>query len=279
MADLPINPNLSLPLTFNFTQSNLQDFKDCARRFYLKYIANQHWPSLLNSSQEDFEKAMKQGERFHRLAQRHQLGIPLNTLTPSVADDLEITSWLNKYQHILQKLGQFDQVWPEVSLSSKLGHSSILAKFDLIGLQSDHILAIDWKTGPLPTNQRLTQRMQTIVYLYILYHQAQSLTPHKINHYSLVYASVDKGSISRFDATLQTITQATQALQATLADIQQATQKSQFDKVSDAHFCRFCYYRGLCERELTSPITLEEFKSEDYSLPDLEEINQYTVEF
>ena len=28
----------SLPLIFQFTQSNLQDYVDCARRFELKYV-------------------------------------------------------------------------------------------------------------------------------------------------------------------------------------------------------------------------------------------------
>jgi hypothetical protein len=37
---------MTLPYSFHFTQSSLQDYLDCPRRFQLRYVLDQPWPAV-----------------------------------------------------------------------------------------------------------------------------------------------------------------------------------------------------------------------------------------
>ena len=45
MPDRP-DSGASLPEGFRFSQSSLQDYVDCRRRFQLRYLQNLAWPAL-----------------------------------------------------------------------------------------------------------------------------------------------------------------------------------------------------------------------------------------
>ncbi len=47
---------MSLPETFDFTQSNLQDYIDCPYRFNLRYIRHAKWPALIVDDALEFEQ-------------------------------------------------------------------------------------------------------------------------------------------------------------------------------------------------------------------------------
>lgn len=281
MPDLRIDPSLTLPRGFQFSQSKLQDFEDCARRFYLKYILNQPWPSPLSEPQETFEQSMVQGKRFHRLAERHQLGIALDVLQQSAAHESELADWLRHYQQLLDKLGPFDRVWPEVSLSTFVGKYPLLAKFDLIGLQGRNVIAVDWKTGRLPDNSRLERRMQTVVYLYVLQKEAARLVGSEIDTFTLTYASVVAGELRSFRLDAENLAKYERRIQSIIGAIEDAIQQGRFDKVEDSRPCRFCFYRGLCERGTSPTATPAELDMDDFwpLEPGEEGIEQYTVEF
>src|ERR1041385_747203 len=67
---------LKLPPAFQFSQSSLQDFSDCARRFQLRYLMEQEWPAPIAEPLNDAEQADILGKRFHKLVERHYLGLP-----------------------------------------------------------------------------------------------------------------------------------------------------------------------------------------------------------
>lgn len=266
MADIKINPKLSLPSGFHFTQSNLQDFVDCPRRFYLKYMLNQQWPAPTTEPQKEFEQAIQQGVHFHRLAERHQLGIPLSTL--QLPDGL--SDWLLHYQSHLAQLGPFDQTWPEISFSSLLGNHSLVAKFDLLALKGNAIIAIDWKTGKLSKRQTLQRRLQTSVYLYVLYQEASRFVGQLLSVYTLTYASIATGEIQSFDHDL------TNTPTEYLSNLIDTIQDSHFAKTDDERHCHFCTYRSLCERGTTPTASPDEFDSDDW---DLTTVSDTEVEF
>jgi hypothetical protein len=65
----------AIPPTFTFSQSSLQAFEDCPRRFWLAYIEQLPWPAVEASPVQEHEALMRQGEHFHRLVQRTEIGI------------------------------------------------------------------------------------------------------------------------------------------------------------------------------------------------------------
>ncbi len=66
---------MPLPDTFQFSQSSLQDYVDCPRRFQLRHILMQPWPALLTEDSHRFDHHVQRGRDFHRLAHQYALGI------------------------------------------------------------------------------------------------------------------------------------------------------------------------------------------------------------
>lgn len=70
-----------LPLPFPFSQSSLQDYLDCPRRFELRYLRQLQWPAVESEPVLENECRQPEGQLFHRLGQQHLPGIPLEKLT------------------------------------------------------------------------------------------------------------------------------------------------------------------------------------------------------
>ncbi len=258
--DIIIDHDLSLPRDFHYTQSKLRDFEDCPRRFYLKYIVNQRWPSPLAKPQNDIEVAMRRGQRFHRLIERHRLGISLETLRRTVGEDEVMQGWLQRYEALLPRLGKFDREQAEVILTTSVADFPLLAKFDLLGLQGQSISAIDWKTGWLPPEHQLARRMQTIVYLYVLYQEAATWLGHvRISNYTLTYVGLRNSEIRSFGVDADNISAIAERIRSTIEAIAQ----SDFAKVESDHPCRYCIYRSLCNRGVTPYLEDDIFDEKD----------------
>src|SRR5258708_37577990 len=70
--------SVKLPPAFQLSQSSLQDFADCARRFQLRYLMEQEWPAPPAEALADAERADILGKHFHLLVERYWLGVPLD---------------------------------------------------------------------------------------------------------------------------------------------------------------------------------------------------------
>lgn len=267
--------NQPLPEGFQFSQSNLQDFVDCSRRFYLKHILRQAWPAPLAEPQSDIEKAMQRGSRFHTLAERHQLDISWENILKSCADDPILQTWLRQYQNYLQKLGTFDKKWSETILSTAIGDYPLMAKYDFIILQGNNLIALDWKTGVLPSSDRLRQRMQSLVYSYVLFRQGERLAQKRLTMLQLRYFSVVNGAEVEFTITESHIPTIEQTLLNHIAAIHQ----SDFAKVVDETPCRYCVYRGLCERGTTLQLPIDEILDIENLWDNIATISEDTIEF
>ena len=68
----------TLPFGFVFSQSSLQDYNDCPRRFQLRYIEKLHWPAVEMEPALENEHRQQEGQLFHRLVQQHIIGIQKN---------------------------------------------------------------------------------------------------------------------------------------------------------------------------------------------------------
>lgn len=156
----------NLPDDFMFSQSSLQDFVDCPRRFELKYLLKQRYPAQEVDDMLEFEARMAQGQAFHQLVHQHQIGIPADVLQTRIQDN-EVGKWFQTYlKNGLD--GIPEKRYPEKTLTIPIGDYGLLAKIDLLTV-GDTIKIIDWKTSKfIPKLETLTRRLQTRVYLYVV---------------------------------------------------------------------------------------------------------------
>jgi predicted RecB family nuclease len=237
---------MSLPVDFIFSQSALQDYADCARRFELRYVRDVRWPALETQSALEFEAHAQKGQAFHHLAHQHALGVPAEALAAPLEDE-ELRAWWERYLNWQSALSATRL--PEITLSAPLGERLLMAQYDLIVKGSDgEFLIVDWKTGQPAKRARLAERLQTLVYPYVLsragdwLNDGQPIPPERIR---MVYWFAADGSTLEFKADAETL----------LRDETRLTQL--FDGIGNEYewalttnekTCRFCVYRSLCER-------------------------------
>jgi hypothetical protein len=64
-----------LPDEFAFSQSSLQAYVDCERRFWLAYVEQLPWPAVEAAPIYEHEQLMRTGATFHRLIERNEIGL------------------------------------------------------------------------------------------------------------------------------------------------------------------------------------------------------------
>ncbi len=166
-----------LPPTFSFSQSSLQAFEDCPRRFWLAYVEQLPWPAVEASPVQEHEAVMRLGERFHRLVQRAEIGIA----PEEVAAGLEppLAGWFDAY--LAHRPGDLPDAACEIervlSIPFHLAGAAtpettfrLAAKYDLIAAEADgRAVIVDWKTAKRRGDvSMLRHRLQSIVYPYVL---------------------------------------------------------------------------------------------------------------
>ncbi|MBN2390850.1 MAG: PD-(D/E)XK nuclease family protein [Anaerolineae bacterium] len=166
---------MMFPADLQFSQASLQDFVDCPRRFYLRYVLRVAWPAVAAEPVEEYERHQQLGQTFHRMVQQHLVGIPEARLAP-LATDPDLERWWRNYC-VYRPAEMLPDVmrYPEITLTAALAERRLLAKYDLIvvqpGLRATDSRAVifDWKTSPKRTKSAtLKARLQTRVYRYLL---------------------------------------------------------------------------------------------------------------
>ena len=167
--------SLKLPSTFAFSQSSLQSYVNCPRRFWLAYVEQLKWPALEASPYDENEELLRLGGQFHQLIERAEACMPTDLL----ADGLEypLDEWFESYLRHRPADLPADVVEIERELSAPLdvraGQYRLAARYDLIAVGGEgadrRAVILDWKTNKRVTRRStLQQRMQTRVYPYVL---------------------------------------------------------------------------------------------------------------
>ncbi len=159
------------------SQSSLQDYVDCARRFQLRYIERLSYPAIESEPTLENEKHQQEGEYFHRLVQQYLIGIPSEQIS-KLANTPNLQRWWENFlsDKDLRGLEKLGGLLPESTLSAPLGKYRLLAKYDLIAIENSKATIYDWKTyRKRPRNEWLAARMQTRVYRALLVHAGAHL--------------------------------------------------------------------------------------------------------
>ncbi len=250
----PDFPVQSLKRGFQFSQSALQDFSDCRRRFQLRYLLHFTWPALESEPALENERFIQRGDFFHRLAHQYLAGVSADRLGSMIQEDL-LSGWWENFQRFtsLAGLDSCAALHPEIGLTAPLGEYRLAAKYDLIAMPGDgRFIIYDWKTSQRQQEREwLAGRLQTRLYPYLLVragsglNRGRSVEPEEVEMIYWFASFPDEPvrfpySLSRFDEDQAFITQM-------IAEIV-ALPPEQFYLTTQEKRCAYCIYRSLCGR-------------------------------
>ena len=284
-----------LPPTFSFSQSSLQAFEDCPRRFWLAYVEQLPWPAIEASPIQEHEAVLRLGERFHRLVQRVEIGIVPEEV--SVGLELPLAGWFDAY--LAHRPNDLPDAAREIErvLSIPFQRAGdapaespfrLAAKYDLIAAeQHGRAVIVDWKTAKRRGDpSTLRQRWQSIVYPYVLVEASAGLPwgpvrPEQVEMRYWFTAAPGQPVTFRYDAAQHAANHA--RLQRLLGEILGGSSAADFPKVADTpthrrRFCAFCIYRSRCNRGAAAGDLNDLDDAEDFFTIDLEKALEFTLD-
>lgn len=308
MSPIRTSPNDSisettnqLPATFAFSQSSLQAYEDCARRFWLAYVQQLPWPAIEASPVQEYERLMRLGATFHLLVQRAEIGID----TEQLALELEqpLAGWFDAYlhsrpadlpnefieiEHILSVPFVLERSGQAVASSATATPYRLAAKYDLIAADNDgRVVIIDWKTTRRRTDPgTLRRRLQTSVYPYVLVEASKGLPwgpiqPEQVEMRYWFTAAPGQPVVFRYDSAQHAANH--DRLQQLLAEILAGQSEADFPKVADTEinrkrYCSYCIYRSRCNRGVAAGDLEELGDTDDFFAVDIESALEFTLE-
>jgi hypothetical protein len=250
---------MTLPEGFLFSQSNLQDYVDCQRRFQLKHMLHQAWPAVEVEPYLENERLMDQGARFHKIVHQHLIGVPESQISQSISgDDVMQIWWSNYLSSIKDGLlgmigGQGNSLFEEITLSIPIGEFRLIAKYDLLIIQAgSKLLILDWKTSQNhPKRRWLVDRLQTHIYPFVLTGAASGFLggkPPNPDQIEMIYWFTNQPQQpERFSYNGSNHQEDARYLGELIANINSKSE-SIFPLTLDVKRCLFCTYRSLCNR-------------------------------
>jgi CRISPR/Cas system-associated exonuclease Cas4 (RecB family) len=249
---------MTLPKGFLFSQSNLQDYVDCQRRFQLRYLLHQAWPAVEAEPYLENERRMDQGARFHKIVRQFLIGLPEDQIKQSITHDEIMNSWWNNFTkayregNLVLLKDKGNQHIEEMTLSVPVGEFRLIAKYDLLIIQPDgRVVIFDWKTSQNhPKRRWLAERMQTHVYPFVFVGAAQSLFEVEIDpkDIEMVYWFANQpDQLERFAYDDKSYREDGRLLSNLISTIAQKTEPV-FPLTPDIKRCLYCTYRSLCNR-------------------------------
>lgn len=260
-----------LPAHFVFSQSNLQTYVNCRRKFLLKYVSKLDWPAQQTRDSLPFEQDTAAGIRFHGMVHQLFLGVDVEVVRTLAEHDPDerVAGWLEAFLEggYLNLPGQ---LWPEHNLRANLGGYNLLAKVDLLQLHGNKAAIFDWKTSRrAPDPRRLHARLQTRLYPVVLRlclaHGVFNPSAPGVGMPGESIIPVNPQAISEqpiemtyweacqpeqpiiLNLTAGKLDEHAQFLLELINEIYSLDEQDFFRATDESH-CRYCEYRSLCDR-------------------------------
>ena len=241
---------MPLELT-TLSQSSLQDYNDCPRRFELRYLQHLAYPAVDTEPALENEKHQQEGEYFHRLIQQYIIGVPQDQIA-KLANTDNLQRWWQNFMHSKDRadLKSLTGLRTEITLSAPLGKFRLTAKYDLIAASGNKFFIYDWKTyRKRPKTEWLAVRWQTRVYRALLaragahLNNGKPIEPEQIE--MLYWFSEFPNDPARFTYQSDQYKRDWDALTRFAEEILSA---STYPKTDDTTRCLYCPYRSYCNR-------------------------------
>ena len=253
---------------FVFSQSALEAYRDCPRRFKLRFMDELRWPGLETQDVLAHEAQIELGDEFHKLLHMHSLGVSPQSIE-SIINDEDLRAWWKRYLD-WQKDHLPGKRWAEINLTTPVGQSLLTAKYDVIAKRSDGgFLIVDWKSGRVESKAHLARRLQTSVYPFVLARAGESLNdgvPIQPEQIQMVYWFAQTGETVEFETSTTAVAKTESVLTATIDEI---AARFEFPMTDDERRCRFCVYRSLCDRGREAGGIEDMPEIEDDEIPDI----------
>jgi CRISPR/Cas system-associated exonuclease Cas4 (RecB family) len=246
---MPDDLNSELSPSFTFSQSSLQDYFDCPRRFQLRYIEHLAWPAVETEPVLENERRQQEGQLFHRMIQQHLVGLPFEKLG-RLANSPDLARWWENYLGYKFDLDGYS-LHTELTLTAPVGLHRLLAKYDLLAvLPGRKAVIFDWKTShKRPKDEWMAVRMQTRVYRALLVqagaylNDATTVQPEQVE---MIYWYADFPSEpTRFPYHAAQFKRDWEALTSLINEI---GNHRHFPLTEDDKKCAYCPYRSYCNR-------------------------------
>jgi CRISPR/Cas system-associated exonuclease Cas4 (RecB family) len=240
--------------TLTLSRYQLATFLTCQRRFQLRYLRRIPWPAT--PLDERHEAAVRRGQQFHQLLERHFLGLPVET---AALNDADLRRWWTLFANSGLRLPD-GRLLPELSLTVPIDGHLLTGRFDLLVLGEDkssgaaYAHVFDWKTGRPRDEADLRQDWQTRLYLAILaegggalWDNGRTLAP---DHIVITYWYVNEPEAPRTLA-YSTVQHADNwaDIRALVAQISRQMTADAWPLTDDLARCRECAYQVYCDRQ------------------------------
>lgn len=235
---------------FVFSQSNLNTFDYCRRRFYLRYIKQLIWPAQLVSDQQ-YTLDRDAGLRFHRLVHQYFLSFDTDLLRKVAETDPDpnIAVWFDTF--LSSQMSRLEgKLFPEAQYTTTIAGHSLIAKVDLLQIDSGKVNIYDWKTSKqLPKRHTLQKNLQSKVYPLVISHVFnKDKNGPNIGTLTMLYWEANFPEQTIEINTSQADWQSSEDEITEIIQFILSLNEEEFPATPEIRKCLWCEYRSYCQR-------------------------------